>query len=86
MRMYENKSCRSTNHNARFCAQWNGDTLSYLVGAYQEQGDRVIGDVLKRMPGIEVSNDGGIKYNGKAIRKFYVEEMDLLQAVPHLLR
>lgn len=56
-----------------------GDTLSYLVGAYQEQGDRVIGDVLKRMPGIEVSDDGGIKYNGKAIKKFYVEEMDLLQ-------
>ncbi len=57
----------------------NGDTLSYLVGAYQEQGDRVIGDVLKRMPGIEVSDDGGIKYNGKSIKKFYVEEMDLLQ-------
>jgi hypothetical protein len=57
----------------------NGDTLSYLVGAYQQQGDRVIGDVLKRMPGIEVSENGGIKYNGKAIKKFYVEEMDLLQ-------
>ena len=57
----------------------SGDTLSYLVGAYQQQGDRVIGDVLKRMPGIEVSEDGGIKYNGKAIKKFYVEEMDLLQ-------
>jgi len=57
----------------------NGDTLNYLVGAYQQQGDRVIGDVLKRMPGIEVADNGGIKYNGKAIRKFYVEEMDLLQ-------
>ena len=57
----------------------NGDTLNYLVGAYQQQSDRVIGDVLKRMPGIEVSDDGGIKYNGKAIKKFYVEEMDLLQ-------
>ena len=57
----------------------HGDTLSYLVGAYQQQGDRVIGDVLKRMPGIEVADNGGIKYNGKAIKKFYVEEMDLLQ-------
>ena len=57
----------------------NGDTISYLVGAYQQQGDRVIGDVLKRMPGIEVADNGGIKYNGKAIKKFYVEEMDLLQ-------
>ena len=33
----------------------NGDTLNYLVGAYQQQGDRVIGDVLKRMPGIRFS-------------------------------
>ncbi|MDE7379218.1 MAG: hypothetical protein K2N13_09750 [Paraprevotella sp.] len=57
----------------------SGDTLNYLVGAYQQQGDRVIADVLKRMPGIEVSDNGGIKYNGKAIKKFYVEEMDLLQ-------
>lgn len=57
----------------------NGDTLNYLVGAYQQQGDRVIGDVLKHMPGIEVADNGGIKYNGKAIKKFYVEEMDLLQ-------
>ena len=57
----------------------NGDTLNYTVGAYQKQGDRVIGDVLKRMPGIEVSANGGIKYNGKSIVKFYVEDMDLLQ-------
>lgn len=57
----------------------HGDTLNYLVGAYQQQSDRTIGDVLKRMPGIEVSDKGGIKYNGKDIKKFYVEEMDLLQ-------
>lgn len=57
----------------------NGDTLNYLVGAYQQQDDRVIGDVLKRMPGIEVSQSGGIKFNGKSISKFYVEDMDLLQ-------
>jgi hypothetical protein len=57
----------------------DGDTVNYLVGAYQQQGDRVIGDVLKRMPGIKVSDDGKIKYNGQDIKKFYVEEMDLLQ-------
>lgn len=57
----------------------NGDTLNYSVGAYQQQGDRTIGDVLKRMPGIEVSDNGSIKFNGKSISKFYVEDMDLLQ-------
>jgi hypothetical protein len=56
-----------------------GDTLNYLVSAFTGKGDRVIGDVLKKMPGIEVSAGGRIKYNGKEINKFYVENLDLLQ-------
>ncbi len=56
-----------------------GDTINYLVDAYQQQSDRTIGDVLKRMPGIEVSESGGIKFNGKEVSSFYVEDMDLLQ-------
>ena len=56
-----------------------GDTLKYSVASYIQQDDRVIGDVLKKMPGIEVSESGAIKFNGKSIKKFYVEDMDLLQ-------
>ncbi|MDR1517731.1 MAG: carboxypeptidase-like regulatory domain-containing protein [Dysgonamonadaceae bacterium] len=55
-----------------------GDTLNYLVSAYTDQNDRVIGDVLKKMPGVEVASSGTIKYKGEAINKFYVENMDLL--------
>lgn len=57
-----------------------GDTLNYNVAAYRGQTDRVIGDVLKKMPGTEVSESGGIKFNGKPIKNFYVENMDLLQS------
>lgn len=56
-----------------------GDTISYNVAAYTQQGDRVIADVLKRMPGMEVTSGGGIKFNGKSISKFYIEDLDLLQ-------
>ncbi|GHT60329.1 hypothetical protein AGMMS50239_09110 [Bacteroidia bacterium] len=56
-----------------------GDTISYLVSAYTSESDRVIGDVLKKLPGIEVMADGSIQYNGKDINKFYVENLDLLQ-------
>lgn len=56
-----------------------GDTINYNVAAYRDQSDRVIGDVLRKMPGIEVSDGGGIKFNGKEIKNFYVENMDLLQ-------
>ncbi|GHV58375.1 hypothetical protein FACS1894182_10370 [Bacteroidia bacterium] len=56
-----------------------GDTINYSVNAYTDQNDRVIGDVLKKLPGIDVKPSGSISYNGKDINKFYVEDMDLLQ-------
>lgn len=56
-----------------------GDTLSYAVGAYRDAADRVIGDVIKKMPGLEVSESGQIAFNGKTVKNFYVEDMDLLE-------
>lgn len=56
----------------------NNDTLTYVVGAFAGQSDRTIEDVLKKMPGIDVSSSGAITYNGKAINKFYIEDLDML--------
>ncbi|HUZ60525.1 MAG TPA: hypothetical protein VMU83_17270 [Hanamia sp.] len=42
------------------------------------KNDRVIGDVIKKLPGIEVSDNGLIKYNGKPINNFYIEGGNLL--------
>lgn len=56
-----------------------GDTISYNVAAFKNESDRVIGDVMKNMPGIEVSDNGRISFNGKDVKNFYVEDMDLLQ-------
>lgn len=55
-----------------------GDTVSYNVGSFAQSQDRSIGDVLKRMPGIDVSNSGKIQYQGEDINKFYIEGSDLL--------
>lgn len=55
-----------------------GDTLSYSVGSFAQAQDRSIGDVLKRMPGIDVGKDGRIQYQGADINKFYIEGSDLL--------
>ena len=55
-----------------------GDTISYNVGGFAQQQDRSIGDVLKRMPGIDVANNGKIQYQGEDINKFYIEGSDLL--------
>ena len=55
-----------------------GDTLEYHVGSFVQKQDKSIEDVLKRMPGIEVTEDGKISYQGMPIQKFYVEGMDLM--------
>ena len=57
----------------------SGDTINYLVGSYMDQNDRVIGDVLQKMPGIEVAPSGAIKYQGTSINRFYIENMDMLK-------
>jgi hypothetical protein len=56
-----------------------GDTLSYKVSTFAGKQDRVIADVLKKMPGIEVDGDGRISYEGKPINKFYINGQDLLE-------
>lgn len=55
------------------------DTLNYLVVAYTRDHDVTIGDVIKRLPGIDIKDDGSIHYQGIPISNFYIENMDALQ-------
>ncbi|MDO9554279.1 Plug domain-containing protein [Rhodonellum sp.] len=55
------------------------DTIEYTVSSFQNTGDRHIIDVLRRLPGIDVNSNGTINYQGKAIQKFYIEGLDLLE-------
>ncbi|WP_316784848.1 TonB-dependent receptor [Pedobacter frigiditerrae] len=56
----------------------NGDTLSYKTSDFADKQDRSIGDVLKKMPGIEVSEDGKVSYNGKGISALYIDGDNVL--------
>lgn len=55
-----------------------GDTLIYDVNAFKNASDRSIEDVIRKLPGIKVEDNGRILYNGEAINKFYIEGLDLL--------
>ncbi len=55
-----------------------GDTLSYSLSAYTTRGDYTLKDAIKKLPGIDVTEAGSIKYLGKDISKFYIEGLDLL--------
>lgn len=64
--------------NYRSIAQ-AGDTIKYSVGRFKNTDDRVISDIISRLPGIEVEGNGTIKYQGKPIKKYYIEGLDLLE-------
>ena len=55
-----------------------GDTLIYNVARFKMAQDRSIADVLRNMPGIRVTDEGTIYYQGEPINKFYIEGVDLL--------
>ena len=56
----------------------SGDTLSYTASDFASAQDRVIGDVIRRLPGISVAADGTISYNNKPVAGVYLGGDNLL--------
>ena len=54
------------------------DTLVYSMSKWAQKQDRNMADVLRRLPGVEVAEDGSIKYNGEPINKFYIDGSDFV--------
>lgn len=50
-----------------------GDTIEYNADSYRVGEDALLQDLIKRMPGIEVSSDGKLMANGKLISKILVD-------------
>ncbi len=58
---------------------FKNDTLNYNINAFKTKTDRVISDILNRIPGIEIATNGRIYYQGVPIEKYYIEGLDLLE-------
>lgn len=54
------------------------DTLNYHVNTFTSPQDRVIGDIIMKLPGIEMQG-GEIFYQGKPIQKYTVNNLDLME-------
>lgn len=50
-----------------------GDTIEYNADSFNISEHALVEDLLRKIPGIEVSADGKIMVNGKEIRKIYVD-------------
>ncbi|MEG2127464.1 MAG: carboxypeptidase-like regulatory domain-containing protein [Bacteroides sp.] len=53
------------------------DTVRYNLADFASSKDVHIKDVLKKLPGMDVEENGQVKYKGKAIDHFLVEGMDV---------
>ncbi|WP_445665512.1 carboxypeptidase-like regulatory domain-containing protein [Fodinibius sp. AD559] len=55
----------------------NGDTVAYKADDFTYGDEMAVEDLLQRLPGIEVEDDGTIKFGGKEVEKVMVENADL---------
>jgi len=53
------------------------DTINYDVGSFTSKRDRVIADIIRKLPGVEIQGNQ-ILYQGKPIQKYTVNKLDLM--------
>ncbi len=53
-----------------------GDTLVYNADSFKDGSEKKLEDVLKKLPGVEINEDGQIEVEGKAVSKLMVEGKD----------
>lgn len=53
------------------------DTINYNVASFTGTQDRVIGDIIKKLPGVEMRN-GQIFYQGEPIQQYRVNGLDMM--------
>lgn len=54
----------------------SGDTISYKADAFANGQERKLEDILQKLPGFEVDEDGQVKVEGKTVEKVMVEGKD----------
>lgn len=58
------------------------DTVEYNTDSYKTQPNAVVEDLLKRLPGVEVSSEGKITANGKEVTKILVDGKEFFSDDP----
>ncbi len=58
------------------------DTVEFDAGSYKTTENAVIEDLLKKLPGVEVGDDGKITVNGKEVKKFLVDGKEFFSDDP----
>jgi len=62
----------------------NNDTLEFNTENFATQPNAVVEDLLKKLPGVTVDGDGGIKVNGQSVNKVYVNGKEFFSGDPKM--
>ena len=61
------------------------DTLRYYTSDFRSEKDRSIGEVIDKMPGMSVMEDGSIYFNGKLVKNIIIDGEDVTQGAYGIL-
>lgn len=64
--------------------EFNNDTIQFNTENFKTPPNAVVEDMLKRMPGFTVDNDGTVRFNGKIQRKLTVNGKDFFTGNPKI--
>ena len=68
----------------RIPIKMNGDTVQYDARAFRVKPGEVVEDLLKKMPGIEVDENGDVKAMGKKVEKVMVDGKEFFGSDPKM--
>lgn len=62
-----------------------GDTVVYNAGYFMRGDEAALSDLLKKLPGLSVGDDGKVRYHGKQVSRIKIENDDLFESNYQLL-
>jgi hypothetical protein len=57
-------------------AKFRGDSISYNIKSVIDSTERNLGDLLKKLPGLEIDDNGKVKFQGNKIEKILIDGND----------
>lgn len=60
------------------------DTIEFNAGSYHTKTNATVEDLIKKLPGVEVSSDGTITSGGKTVTKIYVDGKEFFGDDTHM--
>lgn len=61
-----------------------GDTLEFNAGSFKTAPDAAVEELLKKLPGVEILQDGTIRVNGQTVSKILVDGKEFFGSDPNI--